>query len=374
MKTPIIIRLISQSTPLKGESLKEFADRCGRISASLALIPLFVSAVQYTFGNTDSPITFISALLLFVVLAASNVKLVERLINPQLRLTFILMIFMGAAFVLLYRHGTAAYGSLFLIPLTPILALLFGLIKAALIATVGVGVLYSTELLTMNTPLATATTLSAIALFSCWMTATFAAVILELLNSQHHKTQKALKKFKELSNMDTMTGIFNRRALDEKLLHETYSAHRTHAAVSVAMVDIDYFKEFNDKYGHPEGDKAIQAVASALSNGVHRKTDLVARYGGEEFAIVLPHTSIEEAALVASRLRNEIKALGIKHESSPLNILTVSIGVSSLAGRSMDTQKIINLADSALYESKRAGRNQVNAINDMTSTFSSDAA
>jgi diguanylate cyclase (GGDEF)-like protein len=374
MKTPIIIRLISRSTPLKGESLKEFADRCGRISASLALIPLFVSSAQYTFGNTDSPTTFISALLLFVVLAASNVKLAERLINPQLRLTFILMIFMGAAFVLFYRHGTAAYGSLFLIPLTPILTLLLGLIKAALIATVGIGILYGMELSVMDAPFATATTLSAIALFSSWMTATFAAVILQLLDNQHRETQKALKKFKELSKMDTMTGVFNRRALDEKLSHETHSAHRTDASVSVAMVDIDYFKEFNDRYGHPEGDKAIQAVASVLSNGVHRKTDLVARYGGEEFAIVLPHTSLEDAALVASRLRNEIKALGIKHESSPLNILTVSIGVSSLAGRSMNTERIIGLADSALYESKHAGRNQVNAINDITSAFASDAA
>ncbi len=159
---------------------------------------------------------------------------------------------------------------------------------------------------------------------------------------------------------DALTSLANRRAF-EAGLHEAWEASaRTRRPVSLLMIDADGFKAFNDANGHPEGDRALQAVAGAIQCCLRRTADLGARYGGEEFAVLLPGQEAAGALVVAERIRAAVLALAIPHAGSAAGILTVSIGVAAahpwLDG---DEGTLVQDADAALYEAKRAGRNQV---------------
>ena len=363
METPTIIRLLRRSTFLKGESLRSFGDSCGRITTTLGLIPLVVTIAQFTIGNTDNPATMLATFVLFSLLAGLNLSPLKDRISTRARLSLVLVIFLSASAVIFLRHGTSVAGSLFLIPLVPVGVLLFGLATAAILTTLGISSLLAAELIIGANPVATAITLAVVALFTSWMTAAFTAVILEMLDDQLIKTERTLENFKALSTTDALTGITNRRGFDEKLSSEINASKRTGSPVSVAMIDIDNFKKFNDTHGHPKGDKALQRVAKVLSANLYRSTDLVARYGGEEFAIIMPHTSLEDAAMVAMRLRETIEEVGIKPPYTSQNPITVSVGVASMAGRSLTPEEIVQLADAALYKSKETGRNRVNMIN-----------
>jgi two-component system cell cycle response regulator len=126
------------------------------------------------------------------------------------------------------------------------------------------------------------------------------------------------------------------------------------------MADIDFFKSFNDTYGHQEGDRCLHAVAQAISAVVKRSSDIPARYGGEEFAILLPHTDIAGAVTIAEQIRQEILGLEISHASSDINEhLTLSLGVTSVVpGPELKPEALILSADRALYQAKNQGRNR----------------
>lgn len=173
--------------------------------------------------------------------------------------------------------------------------------------------------------------------------------------------QEANQRLQVLSVIDPLTGLANRRRFFETLLEEWHRAARRREPVGLAMIDVDYFKKYNDRYGHPAGDRCLRSVAIALER-VLRDTDLVARYGGEEFICVLPGTDNEHAQRVAERGRAAVSALNTKHEDTEAGIVTVSIGVSSLVPSS-DTspELLIELADAALYKAKQQGRNRVAA-------------
>jgi len=178
------------------------------------------------------------------------------------------------------------------------------------------------------------------------------------------RTQELAKvnaKLQVLSSLDGLTGLANRRYLDEFWEREWQRGQRQGTSVALIMIDLDYFKGYNDAYGHLVGDDCLKLVASTLKTTLKRKTDLAARYGGEEFAVLLPETDIEGAAILAEEIRIKIEALGIKHEKSLISqVVTVSLGVAAIIPQQgMEATQMIAIADSALYQAKHEGRNRV---------------
>ncbi|MFZ5775131.1 MAG: diguanylate cyclase domain-containing protein [Thermodesulfobacteriota bacterium] len=176
--------------------------------------------------------------------------------------------------------------------------------------------------------------------------------------------QESNRKLEALSNTDGLTGIANRRLFDETLARE-YARHaRSGAPLSLILLDIDYFKSFNDCYGHVKGDECLQQVAQAMNGCVTRPPDLVARYGGEEFACILPETDGRGATVIAEKIRRDILALAIPHQGSNIaEWVTASLGVVTERctpdGSALD---LVTTVDAQLYRAKSAGRNQVAAV------------
>jgi diguanylate cyclase (GGDEF)-like protein len=177
------------------------------------------------------------------------------------------------------------------------------------------------------------------------------------------KLDDANRELTRLSAVDGLTGISNRRRFDETLAREWKRAARCHGEVAVLAADVDFFKQFNDGYGHQVGDECLKTVARTLESQLRRPTDLVARYGGEEFFVVLPETSPEGAWQVAEGLRQAVAALGITHRhSAAAPHVTISVGAASrpaLPGQDSGFVSLLKAADAALYEAKRLGRNRV---------------
>ena len=171
----------------------------------------------------------------------------------------------------------------------------------------------------------------------------------------------AVAKLKELANRDGLTGVYNRRFFDEAIAAECRRAMRASYPISLLMVDIDYFKGINDRYGHLVGDDCLRRVAQGLAGSLRRTSDVVARYGGEEFAIILPNVSQKNAAVVAEILRRAIQDLGIENESSEVSeYLTLSIGACTREANDRQLPgEMIRAADEALYYAKQNGRNRV---------------
>ncbi len=163
-----------------------------------------------------------------------------------------------------------------------------------------------------------------------------------------------------LSVTDPLTGLSNRRRFDEVLANEWQRALRTGQWISALMIDVDQFKLYNDHYGHLAGDSCLQQVGAALQQGLRQGTDLAARYGGEEFALILSGTGPDGAREVGERIRGAIEALQSPHATSRHGVVTVSIGVASvIPAAGLEAARLFDLADAALYEAKRAGRNRV---------------
>ncbi len=170
-----------------------------------------------------------------------------------------------------------------------------------------------------------------------------------------------------LSLTDGLTGVANRRHFDQVLMMEWTHARRTGAQLALLLIDIDYFKSYNDHYGHQAGDACLRQVAAAFVGTLMRMGDLVARYGGEEFAVILPQVDLEGARMIAERLRHAIAELSIPHPASSVrDIVTVSIGVAVLIPNHDDgPDRLIALADQALYQAKHAGRDRVTPVDTM---------
>ena len=167
------------------------------------------------------------------------------------------------------------------------------------------------------------------------------------------------KEFRELSYKDGLTGVANRRMFDSVLEVEWTNAVRNKQPLSVILLDIDYFKQFNDHYGHIQGDDCLKTVAQALAKAATRSRDFFARYGGEEFVLVLPETDAEAAQRVAERCRNLIFKEQIPHAHSAAGqILTISLGVGTITpGHKDDAISFIEAVDRQLYQAKQRGRN-----------------
>ena len=163
-----------------------------------------------------------------------------------------------------------------------------------------------------------------------------------------------------LSSLDGLTGIANRRRFDEALETEWRRGRREGTPLSLLLIDVDFFKRYNDHYGHLEGDECLRRVANALKDSAHRPADLVARYGGEEFVILMGNTDQPGAAQVAETARRAVEELAIPHaRSEAASCVTISLGSATLTpGSHFEGEVLIKLADGALYEAKKDGRNR----------------
>jgi diguanylate cyclase (GGDEF)-like protein len=183
----------------------------------------------------------------------------------------------------------------------------------------------------------------------------------EELQHVNSELQTAQEKLKFLAGHDALTGLNNRRMLNEYLQREWNRAIRAQTPVSAVMIDVDSFKTYNDSHGHLAGDECLRAVAGAVADGLRRPADFAARYGGEEFLVLLPETGEDGARRRAEYIRASIEALQIPHGHSAVSaVVTVSAGTATLLPHSGSSPAtLLSAADSALYQAKRAGRNQV---------------
>ncbi|SHJ25505.1 diguanylate cyclase domain-containing protein [Halodesulfovibrio aestuarii] len=181
-------------------------------------------------------------------------------------------------------------------------------------------------------------------------------VELEELQQQLEQTNEQLLL---LSITDGLTGLLNKRQFNANFSHEWKRAYRNKSPLSLIVIDIDYFKAYNDTYGHTKGDECLVQVAQALADTVKRDVDRTARVGGEEFAIILPDTELAGAQHVAERVRDNVELLAIQHKGSPVSEhVTVSVGAASIIPtQKEDTLSLIKAADAALYKAKGDGRN-----------------
>ena len=179
------------------------------------------------------------------------------------------------------------------------------------------------------------------------------------------KNHLQLKQYRDhlenIAFIDGLTGIPNRRSFDQHIRAEWQRGVRSASELSLLLIDIDHFKQYNDTYGHQAGDACLAVVAKALSSSVHRPGDLVARYGGEEFVCILPATNIEGASAIGTSLREAVNYLKIPHKSSSVcNHVTISIGGASIMpDQSSDIGDLIGAADAMLYKAKSEGRDRV---------------
>ncbi|HXI43404.1 MAG TPA: diguanylate cyclase [Bryobacteraceae bacterium] len=178
------------------------------------------------------------------------------------------------------------------------------------------------------------------------------------------KLQAANQQLLRLSVVDALTGIANRRSFDQTLDRVWRSASRHQREVALIMIDIDFFKSYNDSLGHPAGDDCLRRVAKELTDALKRPDDFLARYGGEEFVVILPQTDLAGVSVVAERLRGSMEALDIRHPASTIaNHVTISQGVASiLPTREAARFTLISMADEALYGAKKSGRNRVSTL------------
>jgi diguanylate cyclase (GGDEF)-like protein len=169
---------------------------------------------------------------------------------------------------------------------------------------------------------------------------------------------KLRRKLQEQATRDLLTGLFNRRYLEETLPRELHRTLRRRASLCVAMVDLDTFKRFNDDFGHDAGDAALRATGRVLTANL-RQGDIACRYGGEEFVLVLPDSSLRDTGLRLEQIRLRFEELDLRHEGQQLAKITFSAGVVSAPEHGSNAEELLRAADEALYAAKRAGRNRV---------------
>jgi diguanylate cyclase (GGDEF)-like protein len=174
----------------------------------------------------------------------------------------------------------------------------------------------------------------------------------------HHKDLEQMLKLQQLAITDPVTGLTNHRFFQERIREETDRSNRHGRVYSLIMIDVDHFKKFNDRFGHPEGDRALAHIARLLKKAT-RTADSVSRYGGEEFAMLLPETAKQAAFEVADRIRRDLENAPIGGSKDSPHMITLSLGVASFPSDGKSADQVIRAADQALYQAKEKGRNRV---------------
>lgn len=197
-----------------------------------------------------------------------------------------------------------------------------------------------------------------------YITKPFNPLIVKARVRTHVQLKQKTDLFDRMASVDALTKIGNRRGFDLVLEKEIRRAARDGSLLSLILMDIDFFKKFNDFYGHAAGDECLQRVAKAVAGVIHRASDFAARYGGEEFALILPGTDMNGAMHVAEMARHAVTALNIRHEASDIaEHVSLSLGIVTVAvDRQTLPLDLIQAADNALYQAKKTGRNRSCAV------------
>ena len=187
-----------------------------------------------------------------------------------------------------------------------------------------------------------------------------------LIQESQRQLEALNAKLQGLANLDGLTGVANRRYFNERLEIEWRRAMRNRMPVSAIMLDVDFFKRFNDELGHLFGDDCLKRLAGTLEGMCRRSSDLFARFGGEEFVVLLPDTTAEDAARLAEGMRESVEKLQLRHPGSQVsNYVTISLGVACFTPeQGMALKALIDAADKALYQAKHQGRNRVAVADD----------
>ena len=182
----------------------------------------------------------------------------------------------------------------------------------------------------------------------------------ERASNARTRLEATQRELDDLSRRDALTGVPNRRHLDEYLLKQWQDPRHQGQPLSLLLIDVDHFKAFNDRYGHPAGDQCLQHVAMALSKALGPVRGVLARWGGEEFVAVLPNTGAAVALQVAEGLRGAVEGLHLRHDAAPLRLVSISVGVAAWpVDADLNTlERLVAMADGALYQAKAAGRNR----------------
>lgn len=184
------------------------------------------------------------------------------------------------------------------------------------------------------------------------------------LVEEEYRLSRSRDELEGLVFIDSLTSLANRRALDERLWREWHRPAQREP-IALLMIDVDFFKEYNDRYGHLAGDDCLRSLASTLLARGLRAGDFIARFGGEEFAVVAPATRLQEAVALAEDLRSHVEGQALAHPLSPFGVLTITIGVATLhASASGSPLDLLNAADRALYRAKQSGRNRVGTMSE----------
>ena len=174
------------------------------------------------------------------------------------------------------------------------------------------------------------------------------------------KIEESNRELERLSLSDSLTGLYNRRSFDRTFDRKWRSAVRHTWSLSLIFIDVDFFKRYNDNYGHQAGDHCLEQIGHVIMESLQRGDDFAARYGGEEFIILLSHTGMNKALETAEKIRRHIEAMDLEHSKSPLSRITVSLGVSSVVPDiHRESSRFLKLSDTALYRAKEEGRNRV---------------
>jgi len=191
------------------------------------------------------------------------------------------------------------------------------------------------------------------------------SLFFSMIVQNKHEIAYMNEYFKKMEVMDALTGVYNRRYIDENIDRLIKSVTRANGVLSLMMIDLDFFKKYNDSYGHGKGDNCLRNIAKILGQSLKRDNDVVARYGGEEFIAILPYTDEKGAQMIADRLIKNVKDFNIPHAQSEIaDRVTISIGITTGGGNySLTGTDYINKANEALDHSKRDGRNRYTFIN-----------
>jgi len=188
-------------------------------------------------------------------------------------------------------------------------------------------------------------------------------IVISYLRNYNSRLQQEVQEktlsLRKLVSIDSLTQLANRRNFDNTLQSKWHCLQRQGETLSLLMCDIDFFKQYNDTYGHQAGDECLTLVAQTISGEVNRTGDLVARYGGEEFAVILPDTDATNAAIVARGILKAVRRLNVVHETSNIeSYITISVGIASfIPNKTYQPKDLIKMADDALYKAKKQGRN-----------------
>jgi diguanylate cyclase (GGDEF)-like protein len=185
--------------------------------------------------------------------------------------------------------------------------------------------------------------------------------MIKISDMMENKLNCVRRSIDEISKIDFLTNIYNRRYFNQVLIEEWENCKRNSNSVSLLMIDVDKFKQYNDIYGHLNGDTCLQNISQAIKNAIQEPNNIVSRYGGEEFIVLIPNSDLEKAKYIAESIRKNIEKLRILHVGSKeYGIITVSIGVATnIPNENLSPEKLIHMSDEALYRAKSSGRNRV---------------